>query len=321
MVPDPRELEHIWNVLAFKLQHPGRKINHAILHASHPGAGKDTMYAPFFWSIGGAARRNVALVSNETLGSQWGYDLMAEVQVINELRQPEGHDRRALENRLKPIIAAPPEYLPVNRKGLHPVNVVNRVLVMAFSNFRDAIALPSNDRRWFVIWSEVGKMDAGDAARLWAWYHAGGLATVAGWLKARDVATFQPGAEPLFTEAKGVLCEQSMSGAESCLVELIRERRGEFAAGVIGGPFHSLLDRIGGVVPSGIKLVPNALYHALDEAGWKDYGRVMSADFTSKKRLFAAPELRDKSKSELRRMVERAPEGLKLAVSGGKQSQ
>jgi hypothetical protein len=54
-------------------------------------------------------RSIAALVKNEDLTSQWGYGLECEVMEIAELRQAEAKDRRALENTLKPIIAAPPE--------------------------------------------------------------------------------------------------------------------------------------------------------------------------------------------------------------------
>ena len=48
-----------------------------------------------------------------------------------------------------------------------------------------------------------------------------------------------------------------------------------------------------------------ALLHALKEAGWVDMGRLASADFQTKKHIFAAPDLAATlSKSELRRAVE-----------------
>jgi hypothetical protein len=31
LVPEPAELEHIFDVMAFKVQHPEIKVNHAIL--------------------------------------------------------------------------------------------------------------------------------------------------------------------------------------------------------------------------------------------------------------------------------------------------
>jgi len=150
MVPDPTEREHLLNWMAHKVQFPRIKINHGVLHGGTPGSGKDTLWEPFLYAVGGSTRENVALVRNEELSSTWGYSLMCEVLVVNELRQTEAADRRALENRLKPLLAAPPEMLSVNRKGLHPFDLPNRLSVIAFSNERMAITLPSDDRRWFV---------------------------------------------------------------------------------------------------------------------------------------------------------------------------
>ena len=182
LVPNAQEREHLLNVLAYKVQHPNVKINHGILFAGVPGCGKDTLFAPFLYAIGGRDLTNVALVRNEEVTSSWGYALESEVLVVNELRQAEAKDRRALENQLKPLLAAPPELLPVNRKFLAPYMSANRLLVIAFSNERVPIALPSDDRRWFVIWTAAPRMDKAESSALWAWYESGGRGAVAGWL-------------------------------------------------------------------------------------------------------------------------------------------
>jgi hypothetical protein len=98
MVPEKFEREHLLNALAHKVQFPTHKINHAILMGGNHGSGKDTLFAPFFWAIGGYAKINCSLVKNEDLTSQWGYGLECEVMEIAELRQAEAKDRRALEN-------------------------------------------------------------------------------------------------------------------------------------------------------------------------------------------------------------------------------
>jgi hypothetical protein len=304
MIPDPAEREHVFDVMAYKRQHANQKINHAILHAGHPGSGKDTLWAPFFWAIGGDQRVNVTTVRNEELNSQWGYALESEVIVINELRQAEARDRRALENSLKPIIAAPPELLTVNRKGLHPYEALNRVLVVSFSNERAAISLPSDDRRWFVVWSDAGRLAPLEARALWSWYYNGGFEAVAAWLDARDVSAFNPGAAPAMTEAKAIMIEAAMSTAESFLVEMIRSRQGDFARGVIASPFFSICDRLQGLAPSGVKVVQAALMHALRDAGWVDCGRLHSREYPTKKHVFAHPQFAELGKSELRRMAE-----------------
>lgn len=151
-------------------------------------------------------------------------------------------------------------------------------------------------------------MDAATAKKMWEWYKTGGFACIARWFYDRDVSKFNPSAPPMMTEFKQNLIEHGMSMAESYLVDMLRERKGEFAKGVIGSPFHALCDRLAGVAPSGVKVPQAALLHALKEAGWIDCGRLASHDYPSKKHLFAAPDVYDTlKKSELRRAVEETP--------------
>ena len=308
LVPEPEELDHLLNIMACKVQHPQVKINHAVLHGGDEGSGKDTMWAPFIWAVCGSHLKNRGIMDNNSINSQWGYQLESEILLINELKEPDAAARRQLANQLKPIIAAPPEMLPINRKGLHPYQMANRVFVLAFSNDPVPISLASQDRRWFCVWSAAPRMDAVAAQKLWTWYRAGGFECIAAWLHARDVTKFNPSAAPAMTEFKANLVEHGMSMAESFLVEMLRARKGEFARGVIGSPMHALCDRLTGLAPSNVKVPQAALLHALKEAGWVDCGRLASADFKSKKHIYAAPEVAQAlSKSELRRAVEDTP--------------
>ena len=308
LVPEKSEREHIFNVMAYKVQHPEVKINHAVLHGGDQGCGKDTLWAPFIWAVCGPGMKNRGLLDNDTLNSQWGYQLESEILIINELKEPEARERRALANKLKPIIAAPPEMLPINRKGLHPYDMVNRMFVLAFSNDPVPISIDSQDRRWFCIWSTAPRMNSLKAKKMWDWYKSSGFGTIANWLAQRDVSAFNPSEAPAWTEFKSNLVEHGMSMAESYLVDMMRERRGEFGKGVVGSPFHALCDRLAGSAPTGVKIPQAALLHALKEAGWVDLGRVASGELPSKKHLFCAPELAGNvSKSELRRLVEESP--------------
>ena len=320
LVPEPSELDHIWDVMAFKLQNPSVKINHAILHGGHGGSGKDTMWAPFMWAVCGPQLINRGLIDGDTINSQWGYALESEVILLNELKEPEARERRQLANRLKPIIAAPPEYLVVNRKGLHPYDTLNRAFVLAFSNDMIPLTLSSDDRRWFVVWSQAGRMDQKAASDMWRWYKQGhGFAQIAQWLYDRDVSAFNAGATPPMTDVKASLVEHSMSTAESSIVDMIRNRQGEFSRGVIAGPFHALCDRLQAQMPPGVKVPQAALLHAVQEAKWVDLGRVHSGEHPSKKHIFAAPDVAEKySKSDLRRLVDQptAPKVVDLKVVG-----
>lgn len=310
LVPDVNEREHILNVMAYKVQHPKVKINHAILHGGTQGCGKDTMYAPFIWSVCGDFDKNKGLLDGDTLHGQWGYQLEAEILVLNELREPEAKERRAMANKLKPIIAAPPDMLPINRKGLHPYMMLNRLMVLAFSNDPVPIVLDSSDRRWFCTWSNAPRLAEAKARALWTWYKAGGFQAVGAWLHARDVSAFNPSAAPLMTEYKRTMILNGMSSAEEFLLDRLEREIGDFSKGVIAAPFHTLRDRLQGEAPVGVKIPQGALLHALTEAGWIDMGRLSSARHTSKKQVFVSPRVYKQkfSKSELRDMAEGLPE-------------
>jgi hypothetical protein len=308
LITDDRDLDHILNAIAFKIQNPRVKINHAILIGGDEGAGKDTIFQPFLWALGGGNWRNRSVIEAGGLESQWGYALEAEVVILNELKEPEARERRAMANKLKPLIAAPPATLSVNRKGMHPYDLVNRLMVLAYTNDSLPITLPTQDRRWFCVWTHAPRMTTPAADALWGWYETGGYEKCAAWLWQRDVSSFNPSAPPPVTEWKLNMVEHGMSAAESYLVELMRQRGGLFADGVIGGPFHRICDLLGPLLPVGIKVPPAALLHAFKEAGWIDMGRLNSKEHMNKKHIFAAPEVIQKyGKSDLRRMAEVLP--------------
>lgn len=308
LLPDEAERNHVFDFMAFKLQHPEIKINYGILHGGVPGCGKDTLWAPFFWAVGD---HNVSTVTVSELTSAFSYHLESEVIIINEMRQTEAKDRRGLENRLKPLLAAPPLRLPVNRKGEHPFDVLNRAAVVAFSNDRDAIVISGNDRRIGVIWSDALKMSRFAAAQLWNNYKSGLREQVAQWLYARDVSAFDPASMPVSAEtstAKQIMIEAGYSVQEEFFMHTIAEDiasgTGEFGRGVIAGPWFRLCDRLGSLAPDGYKLHPAALKHALQESGWIDLGRLHSAKNPSKVHTMCTQAMVHKhSRSELRDLV------------------
>ena len=306
LVPDEDELRHVLDVMAFKVQNPNVKINHAVLHGGDEGCGKDTMWAPLLWAVGGPNQHNRSIIENKALDSQWGYGLEAEIVILNELKEPEARERRALANRLKPIIAAPPETLTINRKGLHPYEMLNRLLVLAFTNDPLPITLPTQDRRWMCIWSRADRMDEDQSIRIWKWYKSGGFEAIAAWLHQRDVAAFNPAAKPPVSEWKLNMVEHGMSVQESHMVEMLQRRAAPFEKGVIGGPFHRIQDAVATKLSVPASKVPQAaLLHALKEAGWVDCGRIHCREYSTKRHIFAHPEMnRLYTKSDLRRMVE-----------------
>jgi hypothetical protein len=244
------------------------------------------------------------LVDADQLNNQWGYHMEAEVLILNELKDTDGAARRALANKLKPLLAAPPEYLSVNRKGLKPYDALNRLLPIAFSNEAVPLVIDSTDRRWFALKSAAPIMDPAEATALWAWYAAGGFDAVAELLWSRDVSKFNPGAAPMKTQFWYSLVSDGRSPAEELLIDMIESQTGEFARGVIAGPFSALCMRIQTATPGGQRIPKAALLHALAEAGWLDVGQISSREYPTRKQVYCAPTLEHYTKSDLRRMVE-----------------
>lgn len=301
LVPDERELNHILNVMAFKLRNPSVKINHAILHGGHGGSGKDTMWAPFFWAVSGDTLRNVKIVDGDKISSDWGYHYQSEIIVLNELKEPEARDRRAMANKLKPVIAAPPEMLTVNRKSLHPYEMPNRLLLVAFTNEDMPITLDSDDRRWFCIWSMAPRMKEDDFLSMWDWYKSGGFEAVAHWLYQRDISAFNPKLPPMETDYKRKLVYTGMSQAESYIYHLIEESAPPFDKDMIAGPWHKIMSDLCTRAGNNVRIVQPALFHALKEAGWVDKGLCYSKEYKNKKHIFVKRELARLSNSEIRR--------------------
>jgi hypothetical protein len=245
-------------------------------------------------------------MEGKAIDSQWGYSLEAEIVILNELKEPEARERRAMANKLKPIIAAPPETLLINRKGLHPYEMLNRILVVAFTNDQLPLTIPSQDRRWMCVWSHAPRMAPAASDRIWDWYKAGGFQSIAAWLHQRDVSAFNPAAAPPVSEWKLNMVEHGMSMSESHMVEMMRKRLGPFARGVVAGPFHRVCDAVAlSMNTSAVKVPQAALLHALKEAGWVDVGRIGSKEHMTKRHIFAERAMADRySKSDLRRMVE-----------------
>jgi hypothetical protein len=287
---DLADLYHVADVMAFKLQNPKIKINHAVLHTGFEGCGKDTFWAPFIWALGGGSDvsdpRNVSTIDTEVLNNQWGYHLEKELMIINELKESTTSERHKLANKMKPIIAAPPYQLLINKKGERPYQAVNRIFVLAFSNHFAAISIPDQDRRWFVVHSSAPRMSERKAKSIWDWYEKGGIENVAKWLYKRDVSAFNPAATPRCTMYKKALIEDSRSSIQSHIIQLVIEEYGEFSRGVVAGPFNRMADRLQGSSPSGVKIHHLSIMEALREAGWTNLGLVGSRKNATKKQVW-----------------------------------
>ena len=254
LIPDVADRERVLDRLAWAVQHPGVKINSALLLLGRQKTGKDTMLEPFWAAIG---THNMRVVPGKDIGGDFNEYLLKPWLLVSEV--PSFRKRSCYED-IKGWLTTPPRFLRINLKGLPAYAMRNIVNAAVTSNHDDAMALPDDDRRFDVVMTAAADRGEGDAYfdRLYAWYAAGGLGAAARWLRERDVGgRFHAAHEPPVTVAKQAMIRQAEApgvswarslwagedGADGPLVgrryvtvEEILEmaRRGEWGAGPIG---------------------------------------------------------------------------------------
>jgi hypothetical protein len=223
----PEQARHITQFLAYCLQHPEDKINHALVLCGTPGIGKDWTLEPAIsavgtWNVGDIVPKAITEPTNAYLKS-----------VI--LRISEAHDRGDMSSfqlyeALKVYCAAPPHTLRVNEKYIRPYSILNVCKVVITTNHRiNGLYIPPDDRRMYVAGSEAHKEDfeAGYWDCMWHWYReGGGIAHVAGWLgQPARLEGFDPKAPPPRTEAWQAMVDAARTPEDSEMADAI-ERMG-----------------------------------------------------------------------------------------------
>ncbi|WP_338830233.1 primase-helicase family protein [Bradyrhizobium sp. 27S5] len=218
---------HIVHWFAHRVQHPGIKINHALVLGGEQGIGKDTILEPVRRAVG---EWNCASVSPKQAMGRFNKFLKSVLLVINEGRDLGEFDRFAFYDHLKTIIAAPPpvQWIDEKRLGEYPVPNVTGV-ILTTNHKSDGIYLAPDDRRHFVAWSDLTKADFTDEywRDVWRWYDEGGYAAIAHYLATLNLVGFNPKAPPKKTEAFYAIVNTNRSAENAELADLLDDIRDE----------------------------------------------------------------------------------------------
>lgn len=198
MVPVAEERELFLDFLAYLVQKRGQKVRWAPLIIGKQGTGKDMMLKPLVWYFS----HNATEVGPEKLMATFNEFLERELIIVNEM----GHfGKLDAYNSIKTKISGSmTEMVLIERKYQAPYMVPNRMNYIFLSNHTDAIRLEEDDRRFFVITSDVEKQTQN-------YYHVlceefyeqkSGKRKVIKWLMQRDVSKFKPDSAPMDTEGK-----------------------------------------------------------------------------------------------------------------------
>ncbi len=217
----PDDADHIVSWLAHRTQHPGVKINHALVLGGSQGIGKDTMLDPVVRAVG---PHNVADESPATVTGRFNKFLCSVILRVSEARDLGDVDRYGFYEHMKAILAAPPDVLSVELKFVDAYPVPNVVGVIFTTNNRhNGLYLPAEDRRHYVAWSELAPtdFDADYFDRLYTWFETGGYGHVAAYLNTCNLDDFNPKAPPPKTDAFWDMVDTGRSPEEAEMRDLL----------------------------------------------------------------------------------------------------
>lgn len=229
MLPDEAERWHLVQWMAYTLQRPEEKINHAVVWGSSPRTGKDTIIWPMKKALGRHAVDENADSMDKDFNS---YLAEAKLLVLQEADVAGGQSAKMISQRLKTVIAAPPDELSVNRKGIEAYSIPNLVSVMITTNEDNPTAVFRGDGRYYMLWTDIDTIGGDGNMKsewaewfeyLWGWLRQGGYMHVIDWLLKVDVSGFRAKQPPPMTEFKQSVIGYNADGLTGALMEMMRE--------------------------------------------------------------------------------------------------
>lgn len=156
LLPDEREQRLFLDLISWIVQNPGQHANFALLLQGVEGDGK-TFWAELLREVMGVS--NVRMLNAHILES--GFTDWAEGQCLvclEEVRIINAHNKFETINRIKPFITN--NIIEVHPKGRPVYDTINTSSYIMFTNFKDALPIDEDTRRYLVLFSQWQKREA-----------------------------------------------------------------------------------------------------------------------------------------------------------------
>jgi hypothetical protein len=213
---DETKAKQVLDWMAWVLQNPARKPNHALLIVGkNTGTGK-SIVATIFEQLVGV--KNTQRPKNSSMGGDFNAWLRdCRLCIIEEVYQV---GRRENLNAMRDILTE--ARVEVNIKGISAFTIENFVAVMGVSNHPDALPLDKYDRRWLVVETLVTRKDRDYYEPLFKMARGidkVGLSAISAELLARDLQGYSGLSAAPETDARAQMIELSRDDAETWLLE------------------------------------------------------------------------------------------------------
>jgi hypothetical protein len=219
---------------AHALKHPGVKIQAApLLYSEAGGTGKSTLMFRVPSLLFGS--KYVRMVSSDVVNSRFTGPLADTWWVVLDELKTSGLklDRVHIANKLKPWITEPT--IEIEKKGLDPYTITNRVQITATSNFTDALQIENDDRRWAISRMGGEAMTAAEKADLYRGFlNTERAAGVLKWIFQQESLTgFDPNAEPPQTAGKVSMAASGLGVWETKIAEAMYSGKPPFDRDIV----------------------------------------------------------------------------------------
>jgi|SRR5882757_7984995 len=276
MIPNENDRNIIYAYLAHNVKFPGRKIRWAPMIQSTEGVGKGFLMEAMEAIIGEMycySPKAQELVNSGSTFNAWMRSKL--LIVVNEIKVDE---RRELIEILKPMITD--KRVEIQSKGIDQEMEDNPANWIFFSNFKDAIPVNQNGRRYAIFYSAIqSKADLiahgmGDAyfVNLFKWLYGDGAAIIADWLMRHPITTDDmPGTAPETSSTPSAIAI-SRSPVERMILEAVEDALPGFRHGWISATMVANRIRTTGTVRGG-NMAPNTIAAILENMGYHPLGR------------------------------------------------
>lgn len=234
LLEDEREQTLMLDWLSWVVQNPGRHVNFAILLQGVEGDGK-SFFAEMMRAVMGVS--NVTMLNAHIFESDFTDWTVGQcLACVEEVRLIKAQNKYQVLNKIKPNITN--NILEVHPKGKAVFNAKNTTSYLLFSNFKDALPLDDDGRRYMVFFSrwqrrvqleEFKNANPDYYERLYGSIEESPGA-IREWLLGHEQQEdFKPLGDAPWTPARAYMIKQSKSEFIQVLDEIIREDESLFA--------------------------------------------------------------------------------------------
>jgi hypothetical protein len=213
---DRPAIDHVLNFLAHLVQRPQERIGHALLITSEAkGIGKSTLGTVVRRLVGD---QNSRVAQTKDLKSSFDGWLIGKLVVqVDEVYEAGNWD---LANKLKPLITEPT--VSANIKYGPQIEIENYARFLMFSNHSAPLNIEEGDRRYFVFNSNAQPREEAYYDRLYSYIETPeAMNAIYGFLKRRDLSTFNPHRRPPMTEAKRQIIAESAHPLHTYIIDAV----------------------------------------------------------------------------------------------------